>query len=129
MSSENLPAVGDQSFESLRQTNSHGAEFWSARHLQPLLGYSQWRRFEGAIQTRRQELSDQQASEIEQRKIPAARSTDLAKMPMIGWRTQPASAIFWTSHPSHRSLLRKVTCIKDGFFYAPCQPAFSEVVA
>jgi len=23
-----------------------------------------------------------------------------------------------TSHPSHRSLLRKMTCIKDGFFFA-----------
>ncbi len=50
MSSENLPAIGDRSFEVLKQTNQHGAEFWSARDLQSLLGYSQWRRFEGAIQ-------------------------------------------------------------------------------
>ena len=48
--SENLPAIGDQSFESLKQASQHGAEFWSARDLQPLLGYTQWRRFEGAIQ-------------------------------------------------------------------------------
>ncbi len=33
--------------ESLR--NEHGAEYWSARDLQPLLGYGQWRRFEDAI--------------------------------------------------------------------------------
>ena len=38
-----------QSFESLRQNNEHGAEYWSARDLQPLLGYSQWRRFEQAV--------------------------------------------------------------------------------
>ncbi|MCI4431899.1 MAG: hypothetical protein JHC40_22340 [Burkholderiales bacterium] len=38
-----------QSFESLKQNNEHGAEFWSARDLQPLLGYSQWRRFEQAV--------------------------------------------------------------------------------
>lgn len=36
-------------FEELRRTNAHGAEYWSARDLQPLLGYSQWRRFEDAI--------------------------------------------------------------------------------
>lgn len=39
-----------KSFEDIRQTNQHGAEFWSARDLQPLLGYSQWRRFEQAIE-------------------------------------------------------------------------------
>ncbi len=37
------------SFESLRQINGHGAEFWSARDLQTQLGYAQWRRFEDAI--------------------------------------------------------------------------------
>jgi hypothetical protein len=37
------------SFETLRQTNEHGAGYWSARDLQALLGYSQWRRFEDAI--------------------------------------------------------------------------------
>src|SRR3569832_2546808 len=36
-------------FEELKLRNAHGAEFWSARDLQPLLGYSQWRRFEDAI--------------------------------------------------------------------------------
>jgi DNA-damage-inducible protein D len=36
-------------FEDLRRTNEFGAEYWSARDLQPLLGYSQWRRFEDAI--------------------------------------------------------------------------------
>jgi DNA-damage-inducible protein D len=38
-----------QSFEALKKTNEHGAEFWSARDLQTVLGYSQWRRFEDAI--------------------------------------------------------------------------------
>ena len=49
MSKTNLPAAATQSFESLKQNNEHGAEYWSARDLQPLLGYSQWRRFEQAI--------------------------------------------------------------------------------
>jgi DNA-damage-inducible protein D len=49
MPPKNLPTIGDKSFEELKQSNDHGAEFWSARDLQPLLGYSQWRRFEDAV--------------------------------------------------------------------------------
>jgi DNA-damage-inducible protein D len=49
MSDEPLPALNGKSFEDLRQVNEHGAEFWSARDIQPLLGYDQWRRFENAI--------------------------------------------------------------------------------
>jgi DNA-damage-inducible protein D len=50
MSEKSLPALGDTSFEALKQTNLHGAEYWSARDLQPMLGYSQWRRFEQAVE-------------------------------------------------------------------------------
>ena len=50
MSDKQLPTLGDKSFESIKQTNEHGAEYWSARDLQVLLGYSQWRRFEQAIE-------------------------------------------------------------------------------
>jgi DNA-damage-inducible protein D len=46
---ENLPKVGGVGFEDLKKTNDYGAEYWSARELQPLLGYTQWRRFENAI--------------------------------------------------------------------------------
>ena len=49
MSSKNIPTIGDPSFEDLKQTNAHDAEYWSARDLQPLLGYAQWRRFEDAV--------------------------------------------------------------------------------
>jgi DNA-damage-inducible protein D len=38
------------SFEELKKINHHGIEYWSARSLQPCLGYTQWRRFENAIQ-------------------------------------------------------------------------------
>jgi len=43
------PPAEDQDFESLKSVNEHGAEFWSARDLQPLLGYNHWRNFEKAI--------------------------------------------------------------------------------
>src|ERR1035437_3820609 len=49
MSDRLLPALGGKSFEELRRINQYGAEYWSARDLQPLLGYTQWRRFEQAI--------------------------------------------------------------------------------
>ncbi len=49
MNSTSTPTIGDASFENLKQSNEHDAEYWSARDLQPLLGYSQWRRFEDAI--------------------------------------------------------------------------------
>ena len=32
-----------------KKINEHGAEYWRAHDLQPLLGYSQWCRFEDAI--------------------------------------------------------------------------------
>ncbi len=50
MSDKSLPSLGAGSFEALKKTNRHGAEYWSARDLQPTLGYSQWRRFEQAIE-------------------------------------------------------------------------------
>lgn len=37
------------SFESLKRLNDHGVEYWSARDLQPLLGYAKWQRFENAL--------------------------------------------------------------------------------
>jgi DNA-damage-inducible protein D len=37
------------SFESLKKLNQNGIEYWSARDLQPLLGYAKWQRFENAL--------------------------------------------------------------------------------
>lgn len=38
------------SFEDLKKLNQHGIEYWSARELQYLLGYSKWQRFENAVE-------------------------------------------------------------------------------
>jgi DNA-damage-inducible protein D len=46
----NLLIPSNLSFESLKKLNEHSVEYWSARDLQPRLGYSQWRSFENAIQ-------------------------------------------------------------------------------
>ena len=54
MTDSHLPAPAEGSppptFEGLRRTNENGAEFWSARDLQHLLGYNHWRSFETAIE-------------------------------------------------------------------------------
>ncbi len=36
-------------FDSIRQINPYGEEFWSARELMPLLGYESWRRFDETV--------------------------------------------------------------------------------
>jgi DNA-damage-inducible protein D len=36
-------------FESIKRTNMYGEDYWSARELAPLLGYTKWQRFEDAI--------------------------------------------------------------------------------
>ena len=50
MRADELTVASAPSFEGAKHINHHGAEYWSARELQPLLGYSQWRRFEQAIE-------------------------------------------------------------------------------
>jgi DNA-damage-inducible protein D len=37
-------------FDSIKQTDPYGHEFWSARELMPLLGYDRWQNFEKAIE-------------------------------------------------------------------------------
>jgi DNA-damage-inducible protein D len=32
-----------------KKHNQHGIEYWSARDLQPCLGYTEWRKFKNAI--------------------------------------------------------------------------------
>jgi DNA-damage-inducible protein D len=38
-----------QNLDALKKSNEYSAKYWSARDLQSMLGYSQWRRFEDAI--------------------------------------------------------------------------------
>ena len=49
MSKNKLPVLVEKSFEGLQHFNQHDAEYWNARELQPLLRYTQWRRFDDAI--------------------------------------------------------------------------------
>ena len=42
--------TGKPDFDSIKQTNMYGEEYWSARDLMPLLGYGKkWQNFESVI--------------------------------------------------------------------------------
>ncbi len=69
------------SFEGLKKTNDHGAEYWSARDLQTNLGYSQWRRFEDAI--KRAIISCEQSGND-----PGNHFADVGKMVSLGSGSQ-----------------------------------------
>lgn len=45
-----LVKYNEQTFESIKHINESGEEYWLARELQPVLEYSQWRRFSDAIE-------------------------------------------------------------------------------
>jgi DNA-damage-inducible protein D len=49
MIGDELAQVEGGGFEMLKNVNQFDREYWSARDLQPLLGYSHWRSFEKAI--------------------------------------------------------------------------------
>lgn len=42
--------VKNLSFDDIKHINENGVEFWYARELQNVIGYSQWRRFEAVIE-------------------------------------------------------------------------------
>ena len=43
------PLGGESPFEQIRKMDENGQEYWSARELQTVLGYSQWRGFKDSI--------------------------------------------------------------------------------
>jgi DNA-damage-inducible protein D len=49
----NLPepasASGGSPFDRIRRTDDYGQEYWSARDLQPIMGYAQWRDFDEVV--------------------------------------------------------------------------------
>lgn len=49
MSSNIIPINGESPFDQIKQTRADGSEFWSARDLMDVLGYSTWQRFENPL--------------------------------------------------------------------------------
>lgn len=44
-----LEAINESLFESIKHINEYGQEYWEARELQPVLEYVEWRKFKTAI--------------------------------------------------------------------------------
>ena len=65
-------------FESLKHVNEDGVEYWSARELYPYLGYTQWRRFEDAIE-RAKESCKSASQPIEEHFAGAGKTFDMPK--------------------------------------------------
>ncbi len=57
-------------FDSIKQVNPYGEEYWSARDLAPLLGYNKWERFDVAIQ--KATVACQQTSNIVEYHFPTS---------------------------------------------------------
>jgi len=49
MEKEIIPVGPHKNFEQIKKIDENGIEYWEARELMPLLGYKEWRKFEGVI--------------------------------------------------------------------------------
>ena len=60
-----LEAINESLFESIKHINEYGQEYWEARELMPILEYKQWRRFSEAIDKAKKacETSDNNVSD------------------------------------------------------------------
>ncbi|MBR2214396.1 MAG: hypothetical protein IJ849_01400 [Selenomonadaceae bacterium] len=50
MHTNELETINETLFESIKHVNEYGQEYWTARELQGVLGYKQWRRFSETIE-------------------------------------------------------------------------------
>lgn len=49
MDEKSLINITEDNFESIKHIDENGIEYWYARELQKILGYKEWRKFEGVI--------------------------------------------------------------------------------
>lgn len=82
--------VTSPDFDSIKQTNPYGQEYWSARDLAPLLGYNKWQRFEDAIQ--RAMIACEQT-----RNVVADHFTASGKMVKLGSKAEREVADYYLS--------------------------------
>ncbi|MDP3962857.1 MAG: DNA damage-inducible protein D [bacterium] len=67
-------------FESIKKIDENGVEYWTARELMPILGYSTWRRFEDVINRAQQSC-------MNSRQFPQDHFVGIGKMVGIGSST------------------------------------------
>ncbi len=49
MNDSSILQAPHKNFESIKKVDESGIEYWEARELMPLLGYSKWRNFENVV--------------------------------------------------------------------------------
>lgn len=59
-----VPPEGPSPFDHLRHVRPDGSEFWSARELMPLLGYTKWENFRDAVREAREVLAAEQGAMV-----------------------------------------------------------------
>lgn len=69
---------GESLFDSIKHINEYGEEYWSARELQPILEYKQWRHFEEAI-ARAKESCKTSRNKVSDHFVGAGKMINLAK--------------------------------------------------
>jgi DNA-damage-inducible protein D len=72
-----MPMGPSKDFESIKKLDENGVEYWKARELMAVLGYSTWRRFEDVI------IKAKQAC-VNSRQFPQDHFADIGKMTQIG---------------------------------------------
>lgn len=67
---------GESLFDSIKHINEYGEEYWSARELQPILEYTEWRKFNNAIE-RAKESCKSSGNEISDHFVGAAKMVSI----------------------------------------------------
>ena len=89
-------------FEGIRQQTERGRDFWSARALQVVLGYSSWDKFKAVIQKAMKACENAENA-------PSAHFSQVGKMVKIGLKA--GSALGVERHiPDHDYRLSRYTC-------------------
>jgi DNA-damage-inducible protein D len=68
----------NRKFESIKKIDENGVEYWEARELMPLLGYKEWRKFEGVIK-RAKDACNASSQEISDHFVGADKMIKIAK--------------------------------------------------
>jgi DNA-damage-inducible protein D len=80
-SNNSLEVIGpSKDFESIKKVDENGVEYWTARELVPILGYSRWQHFEEVIKKAIQSC-------VNSRQFPQDHFTDIGKLTQIGHGT------------------------------------------
>ena len=65
MDEKNLINITEENFESIKHIDENGIEYWFARELQKILGYKEWRKFEGVIKKAKEACENSNISALE----------------------------------------------------------------